>query len=237
MGGGGDAGAAAPAESATPATTGSAPAEAAPATPAPAPVEAPPAEPEPTPPWVEAAQRRRKIPFWAVPVVAALPLWVVLYALTNDPPTPTEPGPLALGEEVYSTNCAGCHGASGGGAGANPALTGDDATPLVFPSPAEQVRWVSLGTNGYRSAGLDTYGEGSPRTVGGRGTMPPWMDSLSAEQLMAVVLYERAGLNDEAFDAEVWQEGFEEQLSELLPEDKVAEYVAVLEEWAADPPA
>jgi len=236
MGGGGGE-AAAPAESSTPATTESAaPAETAAAT-APAPVESTPALPEPVAPWVEAAERRKKIPFWAVPVLAALPLWVVIYALTLDAPTPTEPGPLELGAEVFATNCSGCHGSSGGGAGAVPALTGDNATPKVFPSPADQIRWVSLGTAGYQAAGVETYGEGDPRPVGGNGTMPGWMDSLSAEELMAVVLHEREGLNDETFDAAAWQEDFEETLSELLPADKVAEYVAVLDEWAADPPA
>jgi mono/diheme cytochrome c family protein len=234
-GGGGD-----DAAAATPATTESAaPAAAAaatPATPAPA-AAAVPAEPEPVAPWVEAAGKRQKIPYWAVPVLAMLPLWAVLYALTLDEPTPTEAGPLQLGAEVYGTNCAGCHGATGGGSGGVPALTGDNANPDVFPSPAEQVRWVALGTAGYQSAGIETYGEGAPKPVGGNGIMPGWMDSLTAEELMSVVLHEREGLNDEVFDAALWEEGFEETLAEHLPEDKVAEYVAVLEEWKAEPPA
>lgn len=234
MGGGG--GDEAPAAASTPATTDSGETAPAPAAAAPAPVAAAPAAPEPVAPWVEAAERRRKIPFWAVPVLAMLPLWAVLYALTLDPPTPTEAGPLEAGAEVFAgKGCAGCHGPSGGGAGAVPALTGETASPDVFPRPADQVTWVALGTDGYAAAGRDTYGEG--RTVGANGKMPGWMDSLTADELMEVVLHTRSGLNDEEFDPAVWQDGFEETLSELLPADKVAEYVAVLDEWAADPPA
>ncbi len=234
MGGGGG-GDAAPA-AATPATTASdAPAAAAAPTPAVAAAEVVPATPDPVPPWVEAAETRKKIPAWAVPVLALLPLWAVIYAVTLDTPTPTELGPLEAGAEVYAT-CAGCHGATGGGSGNNPALTGDEGVVAVFPRPADQVTWVALGTAGYRAAGLDTYGTDGAKTVGSSGTMPPWLDSLSATELMDVVLHERVTLDGEEFDIEVWKDGFEETLAELLPADKVAEYVAVLEEWEASPP-
>ena len=86
-GGGGDT--PAPTESAaTPATTSSAPAPAA-AAPAPA-APAVPEAPAPVPPWVEAANERKKIPYWAVPVLALLPVWAVVYMLTLDKPTDLE---------------------------------------------------------------------------------------------------------------------------------------------------
>jgi mono/diheme cytochrome c family protein len=231
-GGGGDD--AAPADS-SPATTESA---------APAPVEAAaaavpaepaaPKEPDPVPPWVEAAEERKKIPIWAVPVLALLPLWAVVYALTLDTPTPTEPGAFEEGAIVYADmGCQGCHGATGGGAGAVPALNASSDLLEVFPEPAQQVTWVALGTEGYRALGLDSYGEGKAM---GTGNMPGWMDTLSAEELMTVVLHERSVLSDEEFDVAAWAEGFEETLAEKLPEDKVAEYVEVLHEWEADPP-
>jgi mono/diheme cytochrome c family protein len=223
----------------TPATTGSsAPEAAAAATPAkPEPASVPvPSEPEPVAPWVEAAGRRRKIPYWAVPVLAMLPLWAVIYALTLDEPTPTEPGPLELGAEIYQINCSGCHGAGGGGAGAVPALIGENDSSEVFPRPAEQVRWIALGTAGYSAEGLETYGEGAPRQVGGNGVMPAWLDSLTYEELMSVVFYVRSGLNDEAFEAEVWEQDFEELLAEHLPAERVPGFVEVLEEWVAEPP-
>ena len=237
MGGGGG-GDDAPA-AATPATTASdSPAAAAAPTPAVAAAEVVPATPDPVPPWVEAAETRKKIPVWAVPVLAMLPLWAVIYAVTLDTPTPTELGPLEAGAEVYvDKGCAGCHGATGGGSGAIPALAGEDNVAKVFTRPADQVTWVALGTAGYRAAGLDTYGTDGAKTVGAAGTMPPWMDSLTAAELMDVVLHERVAFGEEEFDIEVWKDGFEETLAELLPADKVAEYVAVLEEWEANPPA
>jgi mono/diheme cytochrome c family protein len=189
--------------------------------------------PDPVAPWVEAAQTRKKIPFWAIPVLALLPLWGVMYALTLDPPTPTEPGPLELGAETYAgKGCSGCHGAGGAGAGAVPALT---TSAEDFARPADMVRWVAVGTEGYLAAGIMESAPGKP--VGGGGRMPPWADSLTAEELMAVVLHERTVYGGEAFDIATWEDGWEESLTELLPQDKVDEYTAVLEQWKADPPA
>lgn len=234
MGGGGGDAAATPSESSAPATTSdtsAAPAAAATSA-APAVPEAP-KVPDPVPPWVEAAETRRKIPFWAVPVLAMLPLWAVVYALTLDAPTPTEPGPFALGEETYAgKGCSGCHGAGGLGAGAVPALT---STAEDFAQPADMVTWVALGTSGYQALGIEEYAPG--KAVGAAGQMPAWIDSLTAEELMSVVLHERVEFGgEEGFDPAVWEEGWEETLAERLPDDKAAEYTAVLEEWTADPP-
>jgi mono/diheme cytochrome c family protein len=232
MGGGGDD---APAASSTEvaATESAAPVKAA-STPAPAAAAATPAtvaEPEPTPPWVEAAQRRKKIPLWAVPVLFFLPLWAVVYALTLDPPTQTD-GPLTIGDEVYNgKGCSGCHGASGGGAGNIPALIGETAATTVFPEPALMVAWIALGSEGFLRAGINQLPNGM--AVGGG--MPAWETSLTAEELMAVVLHVRTGLNGEEFEAELWEENWDETVGKLVP-DKSEEYLAVLEEWAADPP-
>ena len=54
---------------------------------------------------------------------------------------------------------------------------------------------------------------------------------------MAVVLHEREAFNGEEFDIAKWEKDFETKLSALLPADKVAEYMMVLEEWKANPPA
>jgi mono/diheme cytochrome c family protein len=231
MGGGGGDAAAAPAESAAPATTGAAaPAVAAAAVPAAAAPSAT-AIPDPVAPWVEAAQNRRKIPMWAVPVLVLLPLWAVIYALTLDPATPTEPGPLELGAETYAgKGCSGCHGAGGAGAGAVPAL---NLVSEHFVEPADMVTWIALGSAGYQAAGIEEYAPGIP-VAGG---MPAWADTLTAEELMSVVLHERTVYGGETFDAAVWDEGWEESLTALLPQDKVDEYTAVLDAWKADPPA
>lgn len=235
-GGGGDA---APAASAAPAAE-AAPAAQTPAAPAAAatPVAAPaPKAPEPVAPWVQAAKSRTKIPFWAIPVLIGLVLWAPVYMLTLDPPTAKELGPLEAGAQVYSgKGCSGCHGASGEGSGANPALTGDTGVAEVFTKPASQVAWVALGSAGFQAAGLDKYGDAEVTKAIGGG-MPPWGDSLSANELMDVVLHERTTIDNEEFDINKWSDGFEETLSEHLPADKVAEYVAVLDAWKANPPA
>jgi len=234
-GGGGDD--AAPAAS-TPATTGGdspAPAAAAAAS-APAVVDNTPAVPDPVAPWVEAAQKRQKIPYWALPVLALLPIWAAVYMLTLDTPTPTELGPFEAGAEVFGTNCSACHGADGGGVGSNPALTGDEGATKVFVAPADQVAWVILGSAGYKANGFDTYGDADIIKPVNSG-MPAWGDSLTAVQLMEAVLHERSTLNDEEFNIDEWKDGFEEKLADKkIPEAKIAEFVAVLEEWEATPP-
>jgi mono/diheme cytochrome c family protein len=195
-----------------------------------APAAVTPAAVEPTPPWVEAASRRRKIPFWAVPVLALLPFWAVLYALTLDPPTPKD-SPIALGDEVYANKgCSGCHGAGGGGNGNIPALIGDTAVTKVWPTPAKQVAWIALGSEGWKKAGETTMENG----LAVKGGMPSFKAALDPEEIMAVTLHERL-LNGEAFDAELWSKDFAATVEEYLPE-QAAEYEKVLEEWTAQPP-
>ena len=231
MGGGGGDDAPASSAPATTESTETSPAPAASAAVAAAPVAAPPAVVAPTPPWVEAAQTRKKIPFWAVPVLAMLPLWAVVYALTLDPPTNAN-GPVAVGAEVYSgKGCSGCHGASGGGSGNIPALTGPQGAVAQFPKPADQVAWVILGSAGWLQSG-QTELPGGRQVAGG---MPAWAASLTPEELMAVVLHERSVFDGEAFDAATWEDGFKETLEKYDP-DQAEEYIAVLDEWKTTPP-
>lgn len=212
---------------ATPASTGdAAPAPAAAAAPAPEPEP----EPEPTPPWVEAHESRKRVPWWAGATLAVTFVFFVLYAFTLDEPT-SEEGALALGGEIYGVSCAGCHGGGGGG-GSGPALAGG-AVVETFPAPVDQVTWVSLGSSGYSDAGFSTYGAQDKPIAGG---MPGQVGQLEAAEVMEVVLHERVEYGNEDFDIAVWQEGFEEGVSALLPE-QAEEFLAVLEEWEADPPA
>lgn len=226
----GEGGGAAPAEGGSaPATTGDsapAPAAAAPAAPA---VPEPEPEPEPTPPWVEAALSRKKVPWWAASGLAILPLFFIMYAWTLGEPSDEE-GPLAVGAEIYGVSCAGCHGGGGGG-GSGPALNGG-AVIETFPSPADQIAWVTLGSAGYQDAGLSTYGATDKPIQGG---MPGQEGTLTPAEIMDVVLHERVEYGGEEFDIAVWEEGFEATLTELTP-DEAEEFMAVLEEWTASPP-
>ncbi len=179
---------------------------------------------------VEAAETRKKIPYWAVPVLVLLPLWAVVYYLTLDPPTQAS-SPLTVGADVYGTNCATCHGPTGGGSGNIPALVGEEGVTHSFPKPADQVAWVALGSAGWTQAG-ETKLPGGKSVAGG---MPAWAASLTPEDLMAVVLHERTTLDQETFDVATWEDGFEETLQKYVPDEADA-YMAVLEEWKTTPP-
>lgn len=100
---------------------------------------------------------------------------------------------VALGEQIYQgtaeagVQCFGCHGANGQGAGTFPAMTGVLTT---FGSCADHMEWVHLGTGGFQAAGRTTYGD-TGKAVGGAGNMPGFANSLTDEQIAAVVAFER----------------------------------------------
>ena len=192
----------------------SAPVPAAAAAPTPAVPEEPKA-PEPVAPYVEAAESRKKVPVWIIPVLVFLPFWAIFYVgyLENPPP---EPGGLAFeGDEIYTQQCAGCHG--GGGGGGSGRQLNDGEVLLTFPSLASgadydglagMIHWVANGT-----AGSDPLGYGDPAREGG-GRVPgdfgqmSGFSGLSPEQLVAVVYHERHAfggdlLTDEGDDTEL----------------------------------
>lgn len=179
-----------------PAKTTAPPITSMPAHPAQAPVEAA----RPPSPMVEAYQKRRKVPFWAMPVLAALPLWAYVYTGTLSPP-PAGEGPEVLGEEYFAGNgCAGCHGAGGGG-GVGPAFTGGSVYE-TFPDFVTHFEWVRLGSAGWQAERGDTYGANNKPVGGG---MPGFgEDQLSDHDLLFIVLHERllAGENPNTEDAE-----------------------------------
>lgn len=203
-------------------------AAAAPAAVAPAEVEAKP--PEPVPPYVEAALQRRRIPYWAMPVVGLLPIWIILYAGSLSPADTGEATQLDLGAEIYTLNCASCHGGGGGG-GVGRQLSGGEVL-TTFPNLADQLEFVAAGTQGFGTG--TPYGDpnraGGQRTAGSFGNMPGFGDSLTPEELLAVVRHERETLSGEEVPPEqladdetlTWPDGapiFEEGGSELLGPD------------------
>jgi mono/diheme cytochrome c family protein len=217
----GDAGDATPAET-TPAPAASAPA----ATPAPTgparrgalPEPAQPEPPKPDPPYVAAAKARRRTPIWAMAALSLLPVWGFMYvrALTESPEQAT--GPVGHGEEVYS-NCASCHGATGGGGVGYPLAEGE--VLLTFPRIQDQLRYVSFGTEGYNAAGIEIYGnperEGGVHTTGEQGVMPAFAGQLSASDIIAVVCYERYGLGGADPTSEEYAEEYEAWCADEAP--------------------
>ncbi len=142
--------------------------------------------PEPVKPWVQAALARKKIPVWAVPVLIFLPFWAIIFAGTLESPE-RDSEIIAMGREVYegSGGCAGCHGAEGGG-GIGPAMV-DGEVLAAFEDWRDHVIWV---VNGSPPAGQVYNDEGEISTAG----MPSNGDKLSAQEILAVVYFERVEL-------------------------------------------
>lgn len=186
------------AEAETPAAT-DAPADApaavakAPSAPAPKAAEPAPKVETPIPPYIEAARRRRRIPVWAMPVLALLPVWAVIYANSMQEPPLGENDPIARGGDLYQSNCASCHG-SGGAGGTGPALN-NGAVLKTWPDAKDHIEWVKVGSNGWPG---DTYGaQNKPK---GGTAMPAFESQLEEEEILLIVRYERQefGLEDPA---------------------------------------
>jgi mono/diheme cytochrome c family protein len=170
-------------------------AAAAPAAAAPAEVEA--KAPEPVPPYVEAALKRKRIPFWAMPVVGILPIWIILYAGSLSPADTGELTQLDLGAEIYAANCSTCHGPGGGG-GVGRQLN-DGEVLKTFPDITDMLEFVYAGTQGIGTG--NPYGdpnrEGGQHVAGSFGNMPAFGETLTPDELLAVVRHEREVLSGE----------------------------------------
>jgi mono/diheme cytochrome c family protein len=144
-------------------------------------------------PALRAAKARKRIPIWAMPVVAGLPIWGLMYFLAIKAPQVRVTGPLAEGSQVYAS-CATCHGTDGGGGYGYPFV--NNALWLTFPTIEQQITYVYYGTKGVK--GLP-YGSsdrpGGPHVGGARGNMPNWGvksgGELTDDQLVAVICHER----------------------------------------------
>jgi mono/diheme cytochrome c family protein len=171
-----------------------------------APVAAPP--PKPDPPYIRAAKSRRKIPYWAMLVLALLPIWAFMYVRSVQDQSVAVEGPRSLGEEAYAS-CSGCHGGQGQGGSGRQLSEGE--VLKTFPAIEDQLRWIALGTDKYKAAGVQSYGspqrEGGPHLTGSFGVMPGWSGELTDAEILAVSCYIRYDLGgadstDEAYAAE-----------------------------------
>lgn len=204
--GGGDAGgSAAPAASAS--TEVAAAASATPAAAA-APVPEVVKEPAMIPAYVNASLNRKRIPIWAMPVLAFLPVWVVIYAQTLSPPPKTELSQLDLGAAIYS-QCASCHGGSGGGGAGRPLADGE--VLKTFPNIAGQLEFIRLGSAAfegqpYGNPNRDGPGNGH-KGLSYNGAKMPTFSALTDAQLLEVTRHERETLSGEEGTFEVDAEG------------------------------
>lgn len=196
--GGGD-GAPTPAPASEPAGGAVQPAaSAAPATAA-APVPATPEPtPEPVPPYVQAALTRKKIPIWAMPVLAFLPVWAILYVGGLSPADTGEPTQIELGAEIYNASCATCHGSGGGGGVGRPLA--DGSVVATFPDLLGQLAFVYHGSaitgpNGTPYGDPNREGGGHSTYSFNGNAMPQFGKTLTGAELLAVVRHERETLS------------------------------------------
>ncbi|MCY4258555.1 MAG: c-type cytochrome [bacterium] len=146
--------------------------------------------PEPTKPWITAAVTRKKIPYWAMPVLLFLPFWAIIFAGTLEP-VESDSEIIALGREVYegSGGCAGCHGAEGGG-GVGPTLR-DGEVMATFTDWRDQVIWI---VNGSPAEAGTIYGDRGSVSLGAANGMPAFGEDLSAREILAATYYVRVDL-------------------------------------------
>jgi mono/diheme cytochrome c family protein len=95
-------------------------------------------------------------------------------------------GAAAAGATVYSANCSGCHGATGGGApGVFPPLAGN---PVVVGDAGKVIAIVNNGLHGAIQVKGATY----------NGQMPAWKGNLTPAQIADVISYIRSAWGNTA---------------------------------------
>ncbi len=134
---------------------------------------------------------------------------------------------VGVGSVVYTepSSCASCHGAGGEG-GSGPALAGGVLT--TFSMCTDHIEWVSLGTTGFQDAGRDTYGD-TAIAVGSGGQMPSFQETLTPDEIAAVVFYERVVFGGQDVEEAVFDCGFaepEEEGGDAVPEEDTTEALA-----------
>lgn len=159
---------------------------AAPASAASAAAAAPAAPAAPLPEYVTDPGPRSGIPYWMMPVLLILPLWAIVYMGAFGERASTA---KASPQQLYTANCASCHGATGQG-GVGPALQGG-STKQTFPDEAAHIAWVENGSSAVKG---QPYG--SPDRPGGQriatsGGMPAFKGQLTDEEIKMIVDYER----------------------------------------------
>lgn len=172
------------------------------------PADKPAPVPDPDPPYIAAAKARKKMPMWAMGLVAAVPLWAIFYAGTMQLPEVEDPLFIDAAIVYQEGGCAGCHGGGGGGGSGYQLSEGE--VLATFPAAIDQMLHVARG-----SAVLDGAAYGSPdrpggqRLAGARGVMPAQLSGLSMLELELVIFHERAVLSGEDMTTEAYEEWME----------------------------
>jgi hypothetical protein len=94
---------------------------------------------------------------------------------------------VALGSQIFSDNCASCHGEDGAGKDNFPRLAGGSVL-ATFGSCGDHLNWVTLGSTGWVTNVGPSYGDLNKSSVGG---MSSFGSSLTTEEIASVVAFER----------------------------------------------
>jgi hypothetical protein len=158
---------------------------------------------------VLAAQSRKRIPFWAVPVLAGLPIWVFIYMEAMSPVKQQATGALAVGAQVYNT-CSACHGS--GGEGGTGYKINEGEVLKTFPKLEDQVKFVFNGSPGVGKPYGDPNRAGGQRISGALagGQMIAWgvEGGLSAAQVVGAVCEERYVISGADPNDAKWQKEY-----------------------------
>ena len=139
---------------------------------------------------------RTKIPVWVMPLLAALPLWGIIYLGAFGPRQKASASdPVVLGGQVFAANCSSCHGANGEG-GVGPKLSGGEVIK-TWPKVADHVAWVHTGGTPFVGK---TYGA-TNHPVPANNVMPAFGGTLTDTQIAQVVCYERVSMGNETESA------------------------------------
>ncbi len=195
-------------------------------------------EPAPGPslpdtPVVAAARNRKRVPFWAAPVLALLPVWAFIYIYAVQPAPQPETDALVIGEEVYTLQCQTCHQADGSGAttgGVGQQLNEGHAVE-TFADPLAMVHWLEFGADGGARDDGNYGDEDRPGGAMNIGTLPgkmPAFANLTPEELGAVTMYVRSEFGGEVYDPEN-EQGFTPEAFTEDPEKIVTEVEATRE--------
>lgn len=108
---------------------------------------------------------------------------------------------FALGEQLYTAQCAACHAADGSG-GVGPGFVGG-AILGTFPGDmcADQKEWITLGSAGWAGQNGETYGANETAVLGFSGVPMPGFASLTEDELSAIAIFERVAFGNESIDA------------------------------------
>lgn len=168
------------------------------------PADAPLVAAAPKPHFVEAAESRKRMPMWAMFMLAFVPLWAVSFGGTMQLAEAEDPL-FTEAAEVYNVTggCSGCHGAGGGG-GVGYQLS-DGSVVETFPHFADQMVHVYRGSSAINGEAYGAVRADGQRVAGTRGVMPA-ATTLTELELELVIFHERVVLSGEEVSDEYVEE-------------------------------